>query len=65
MFTRDDILMVSIDSRTGKFILKALDDVGITGRANKVLAAENRINQAPQHLVDTLARLRYQVLHIA
>jgi hypothetical protein len=55
---------ISVDSRTGKVNLRPLDETGITGQKEIFLAAENRINQAPHQLAETLSRLRYQVSRV-
>lgn len=59
----DEVVLITIDPRTGRLTLRDTGDLAAAGRAPRFIAISDRLNETPLILVDALIRLRLQVGH--
>ena len=57
----DEIVVVTIEPRTGKISLRDTGDLGAAGRGPRFLAISEKLNENPTALLEALTRLRINV----
>ena len=57
----DEVLIITIDSRTGKLNLRDTGDLAAAGRGPRFVTFSDRLNENPAFLMDALFRLRLLV----
>ncbi len=57
----DEIVIITIDPRTGRLNLRDTGDLAAAGRGPRFFAVSEKINETPSMLMDALVRLRLQV----
>ena len=57
----DEIVIVTIEPRTGKISLRDTGDLGAAGRGPRFLAISEKLNENPTALLEALTRLRVNV----
>lgn len=57
----DEVVIVSIDTRTGRLNLRDTGDLAAAGRGPRVSAFSDKLNKSPKMLFDALIRLRFNV----
>jgi mediator of RNA polymerase II transcription subunit 14 len=57
----DEVVIVTIDPRTGRLNLRDTGDLAAVGRGPRFTAVSERLNENPAVLFDALVRLRLQV----
>lgn len=57
----DEVLIITIDSRTGRLNLRDTGDLAAAGRGPRFVAFSERLNENPAFLMDALFRLRLSV----
>lgn len=57
----DEIVVITIDSRTGRMNLWDTGDLAAAGRGPPFVAISEKLNENPSILSDTLVRLRLHV----
>ena len=57
----DEIVIVTIEPRTGKISLRDTGDLGAAGRGPRFLAISEKLNENPTVLLEALTRLRVNV----
>jgi mediator of RNA polymerase II transcription subunit 14 len=60
----DEIVVITIDSRTGRLNLWDTGDLAAAGRGPRFAAISDKLNENPSILADALVRLRLQVSYI-
>jgi hypothetical protein len=60
----DEIVVVTIEPRTGKISLRDTGDLGAAGRGPRFLAISEKLNENPTVLLEALTRLRRNVRSI-
>jgi mediator of RNA polymerase II transcription subunit 14 len=60
----DEIVVITVDSRTGRLNLLDTGDLAAAGRAPRFSAISEKLNENPSVLADALVRLRLQVSYI-
>ncbi|KAI0258685.1 MED14-domain-containing protein [Gloeopeniophorella convolvens] len=58
----DEIVIVSIEPRTGKISLRDTGDLGAAGRGPRFLAISEKLNENPAILLEALTRLRMNTI---
>ena len=56
-----ELVVVSIDPRTGRFTLRDTGDLAAAGRVSRYAILTDKINENPSLLYDALVHLRYNV----
>ena len=57
----DEVLIITIDSRTGRLNLRDTGDLAAAGRGPRFVTFSDRLNENPAFLMDALFRLRLSV----
>jgi mediator of RNA polymerase II transcription subunit 14 len=57
----DEVLIITIDSRTGRLNLQDTGDLAAAGRGPRFVTFSDRLNENPAFLMDALFRLRLSV----
>lgn len=57
----DEVLIITIDSRTGRLNLRDTGDLAAAGRGPRFVAISDNLNENPALLMDALFRLRLSV----
>lgn len=57
----DEVVIITIDSRTGRMNLRDTGDLAAAGRGPRFTAISDRLNENPAILLDALVRLRLHV----
>jgi hypothetical protein len=60
----DEIVVVTIEPRTGKISLHDTGDLGAAGRGPRFLAISEKLNENPTVLLEALTRLRINVRNV-
>jgi hypothetical protein len=60
----DEIVVVTIEPRTGKISLRDTGDLGAAGRGPRFLAISEKLNENPTALQEALTRLRINVRNV-
>lgn len=60
----DEVVVVSIDARTGRLALHATGDMSTAGRASRFALISERLDAGGVTLLDALVRLRLNVCHL-
>lgn len=58
----DEIVIITIDPRTGRLNLRDTGDLAAAGRGPRFFAVSEKINENPSMLMDALVRLRLQTI---
>ncbi|EGO25140.1 hypothetical protein SERLADRAFT_414850 [Serpula lacrymans var. lacrymans S7.9] len=58
----DEVVVISIDTRTGRLNLRDTGDLAAAGRGPRFTAISERLNQDPSLLLDALVRLRLNTI---
>ncbi|KAH7889201.1 mediator complex subunit MED14-domain-containing protein [Phlebopus sp. FC_14] len=58
----DEVVIVSIDTRTGRMNLRDTGDLAAAGRGPRFTAISERLNESPNMLLEALIRLRYNTI---
>ncbi|KAF8813688.1 MED14-domain-containing protein [Phlegmacium glaucopus] len=58
----DEVLIITIDSRTGRLNLRDTGDLAAAGRGPRFIAISERLNENPAILMDALFRLRLSTI---
>ncbi|KAK0454745.1 mediator complex subunit MED14-domain-containing protein [Armillaria borealis] len=58
----DEIVIITIDPRTGRLNLRDTGDLAAAGRGPRFFAVSEKINESPSMLMDALVRLRLQTI---
>lgn len=59
--TAEEVVTVTIDSRTGRLTLKDIGDLTAAGRGPRFSMVSDKINETPNMMVEAIVRLRYNV----
>lgn len=57
----DEVLIITIDARTGRLNLRDTGDLAAAGRGPRFVTFSDRLNENPAFLMDALFRLRLSV----
>lgn len=57
----DELVIITIDIRTGELNLRDTGDLGAAGRGQRYAVITDKINENPTMLLDALVRLRMTV----
>ena len=57
----DEVVIVTVDSRTGRLNLRDVGDLATAGRSIRYAAISDRVNDNPSILFEALVKLRLQV----
>jgi hypothetical protein len=57
----DEVVVITIDPRSGKLNMRDTGDLATAGRVPRFMAVTTRLNENPEILYEALSRLRLQV----
>jgi len=57
----DEVVFVTIDSRTGRLNMRDTGDLAAAGRAPRFVAISDKVNEQPTKMLEALIRLRFTV----
>jgi mediator of RNA polymerase II transcription subunit 14 len=60
----DEVVIITVDSRTGRMNLRDTGDLAAAGRGPRFTAISDRLNENPAILLDALVRLRLHVRYL-
>ncbi|KZT40826.1 MED14-domain-containing protein [Sistotremastrum suecicum HHB10207 ss-3] len=60
--TAEEVVTVTIDSRTGRLTLKDIGDLTAAGRGPRFSMVSDKINETPNMMVEAIVRLRYNTI---